>query len=175
MTDIHLPENTLLILCGPAGSGKSSFAKRHFSHTQVISSDECRALISDDVSNQNVSGHAFDLMHFIIEKRLLLGRFTVADATHLESDSRNILRKICRRYGFLATVIVFNISLDVCLDRNGLRTRKVPEEAVRRQHEMLINTLDEIKSEDYYRIYILNESNQDTSRIEISPRIDRKP
>jgi protein phosphatase len=74
LKEIILPRNTLVLLCGPAGCGKSTFAARHFLPTQIVSSDECRALVSDDPVNQAVSGHAFDLMHFIVDYRLVVGR-----------------------------------------------------------------------------------------------------
>src|SRR5579862_7509868 len=101
MTDrIAIPRNTLAVLIGPAGSGKSFFAAKHFLPTQIVSSDECRALISDDPSNQLVSDHAFDLMRFIIEKRLRLGRLTVADATNLTFETRRPFLKVALQFGF---------------------------------------------------------------------------
>src|SRR5712691_10360740 len=76
---IDLPRRTLLVLCGPAGSGKSTFAARRFKATMIVSSDRCREMICDDVSNQQVNRDTFDLFYYIIRKRMYLGRFTVAD------------------------------------------------------------------------------------------------
>jgi protein phosphatase len=45
---IDLPEPSLVVLVGASGSGKSSFAARHFAPTEVISSDFCRGLVADD-------------------------------------------------------------------------------------------------------------------------------
>ena len=58
---IVLPRQALIVLAGPAACGKSTFAARHFTATQVVSSDHMRALIADDESDQSVSGLAFDL------------------------------------------------------------------------------------------------------------------
>src|SRR5215813_8015314 len=98
LNPILLPENTLLTLCGIAGCGKSTFAERQFLPTQIVSSDECRALICDDEANQLVTSHAFELWRFIIRKRLLLGRFTVADATNLEWGDRRWLARTAHSY-----------------------------------------------------------------------------
>src|SRR5712692_8636473 len=65
---IKLPRRTLLVLCGPAASGKSTFAEQRFRETMIVSSDHCRALICDDVTNQQVNRDAFDLFYYIIRK-----------------------------------------------------------------------------------------------------------
>ncbi len=169
MEKISLPRNTLVVLCGPAGCGKSTFAARSFTHTQIVSSDECRARISDDSSNQNVSGHAFDLMHFIIEKRLYLARTTVADATHLDRPARRWLVKAADWFDFKAAAIIFDIPLEVCLARNAARERVVPEDALLRQYEMLQETLRTIRQERFNYVFVLNEEEQNRVTIEQGP------
>jgi len=171
---IFIPQNTLVALCGPAGCGKSTFAARHFFATQTVSSDQCRALVSDDPANQAISDHAFDLMHFIIEKRLTLGRLTVADATNLDRRDRSALIKIACWFGFNAAAIVFKIPLEICLARNAARPRKVPEDALRRQYEMLEATLITIDREGFDYVYALDERNQEIVMIETGPAKARK-
>jgi protein phosphatase len=170
---IIIPRNTLVVLCGPAGCGKSTFAARHFLPTQIVSSDNCRALVSDDPTNQAVSGHAFELMYFIIEKRLYLGRLTVADATNLKREDRKPLIRIARRYRFNSAAIVFNLPLDVCLARNKARARVVPEEALRAQYELLVRTLQTINREGFDYVYVLDESAQSNASVKIGRAINR--
>ena len=57
---LTLPELSLVVLIGPSGSGKSTFARRHFKPTEVLSSDFCRGLVSDDENSQAATGDAFD-------------------------------------------------------------------------------------------------------------------
>jgi protein phosphatase len=71
---ISLPELSLVALVGMSGSGKSSFAARHFLPSEVISSDFCRGLVSDDENDQTATSAAFDVLHFIAAKRLEAGR-----------------------------------------------------------------------------------------------------
>lgn len=154
-------------MCGPAGCGKSTFAAKWFLRTQIVSSDECRALVSDDAENQGVSPEAFDLMYFIIRKRLLLRRLTVADATNLKTEDRGRLIAIARRFRFNSAIIIFNISLETCLERNASRDRVVPEDAVIAQYQLLEKTLGSIESEGFDYIFVFNESDQSHSRVVI--------
>ena len=133
-------------------------------------------MVSDDPTNQRISGHAFDLMYFIIEKRLTLARLTVTDATNLERRDRKSLIKIARWYKFNAAAIVFDIPLEVCLARNAKRERRVPEDALRRQYEMLEATLASIDREGFDYVYVIGERAQDEVKIVIDPpRAPRRP
>jgi predicted kinase len=172
---IIIPRNTLVVLCGPAGCGKSTFAAKHFLPTQVVSSDNCRALVSDDPTDQRVSGHAFDLMHFIIEKRLYLGRLTVADATSLRREDRGAMTRVARWYSFNRAAIVFNVPLELCLARNSTRDRVVPEEALRAQYDLLTRTLRTIDSEGYNYVYVLDETAQSEVAVSVGPAVNRRP
>ena len=162
------------MLCGPAGCGKSTFAANNFLPTQIVSSDHCREIISDDPTNQSVSGPAFDLMHFIIEKRLSLGRLTVADATHLKREDRKPVIKIARRFGFNTAAIVFNIPLELCIARNRARARVVPEDALRAQYDLLINTLRTIRREGFDYVSVLDEISQSQATIKIARTVNRR-
>jgi protein phosphatase len=172
---IIIPRNTLVVLCGPAGCGKSTFAAKHFLPTQVVSSDHCRALVSDDPTDQRVSGHAFDLMHFTIEKRLYLGRLTVADATNLKREDRRALTKIARWHRFNRAAIIFDIPLEVCLARNRARHRVVPEGALRAQHDLLMKTLQAVDREGFNYVYALDESAQSNVSVRVGRFVNRPP
>jgi protein phosphatase len=86
--DITIPELALVVLIGAAGSGKSTFAQRRFPPTAIVSSDRCRAMISDDENDQSASAEAFALAHAIVGKRLSFGKLTVLDATNVHPDAR---------------------------------------------------------------------------------------
>src|SRR5579859_7039354 len=103
---ITVPRRTLLVLCGPAGSGKSTFAALRFVPTSIVSSDQCRAMICDDENNQQINRDTFDLFYYIIQKRLYLGRFTVADSTALHSDARRRLRAQSRHFSYYGCLLI---------------------------------------------------------------------
>lgn len=87
MTDttrkLPVTDLSLVVLIGASGSGKSTFARRHFKPTEVVSSDFCRGLVSDDENDQSASRDAFDVLHYIAGKRLEAGRLTVVDSSSL--------------------------------------------------------------------------------------------
>lgn len=88
MKELQIPALSLVVLVGASGSGKSTFARRHFKPTEIVSSDTCRGIVSDDENDQNASGPAFELLHFIVRQRLKAGLLTVVDATNVQADSR---------------------------------------------------------------------------------------
>lgn len=83
-----IPELSFVVLIGVSGSGKSTFARMHFKPTEVLSSDYCRGLVSDDENSQAATPDAFEVLHFIARKRLAAGKLTVVDATNVQAESR---------------------------------------------------------------------------------------
>ena len=158
---ITIPRRTLLVLCGPAGSGKSTFAAQRFSATTIVSSDHCRAMICDDENNQKVNRDTFELFHLIIQKRLSLGRFTVADSTALQQDARHKLRELSRHYGYLGCLLIFNIPPEVCLEHNKSRNRLVDEHVIPYHAGLLQRTILETPYEGWEQIHILDEQDID--------------
>lgn len=95
---IHIPELSLVVLMGASGSGKSTFARTHFKPTEIVSSDVCRGMVSDDENNQAASADAFELARFIVSKRLQNGLLTVVDATNVQEEARKDWVKMARLY-----------------------------------------------------------------------------
>lgn len=120
-TDIEVPDFSLIILIGATGSGKSSFARKHFKPTEIVSSDYARGLVSDSENDQSVSADAFDLVRTIVEKRLKNRRLTVVDATNVRAPERKQWVEVARRWHALPVAIVLDVDVDTCHERNKLR------------------------------------------------------
>lgn len=160
-TVIRLPFRTLLVLCGPAGAGKSTFAAQRFNSTVMVSSDHCRELVCDDANNQSVNRDTFDLFYYIINKRLWNGRFTVADSTALHAEARYKLLDLARRHGYYAALLIFNVPESVTGERNQQRARSV-EASVHTYHARLLQqTLHDAPREGWARIVLLGEDTRD--------------
>ena len=115
---IKIPDLSLVVLIGPSGSGKSTFARKHFRPTEVLSSDACRAMVSDDENDQTITKDAFELLQFIAGKRLALGRLTVVDATNVQSEARKPYVELARQYHCLPVAIVLDLPEAICQERN---------------------------------------------------------
>jgi predicted kinase len=102
---ITIPELSLVVLIGPSGCGKSSFGRQHFLPTEVVSSDACRGLVSDNENDQSATNDAFDLLHAIVRKRLGRGKLTVIDATNVQPEARKSLVELAREYHFLPVAV----------------------------------------------------------------------
>ena len=157
----------------PAAANQPGSA-RHFSPTQIVSSDDCRALVSDDAANQSATPQAFQLMNFVIEKRLELQRLTVTDATNLNREDRKPLLRIARRFNFHSALIVFTIPIEVCLTRNSKRDRVVPRQAIASQYSLLQATLRTVDSEGFDFTYVLDDEAQSAARVTIGRAISRR-
>jgi hypothetical protein len=97
--NLIIPDLSLVVLVGVSGAGKSTFARRHFKPTEILSSDYCRGLVSDDENSQAATRDAFDVLHFIARKRLAAGKLVVVDATNVQPDARKPLVQLARDLG----------------------------------------------------------------------------
>lgn len=154
---IEIPKLSLVTLIGTSGSGKSTFAKKHFSPTEIISSDFCRGLVSDDENSLDATSDAFDLADYIIEKRLKRGNLAVMDATNVQKASRKNLIQLAKKHHVLPVAIVINTPKHISAKRNEKRTdRKIPYRALHHQHNQLRRSFRELKKEGFKRVFILD-------------------
>jgi protein phosphatase len=164
---IYIPRFCLAVLVGSSGCGKSTFARMHFLKTEIVSSDFCRGLVCDDENDQFISGHAFDLLHYIVEKRLIIGRQTVIDATNVQQNARRELLKIASRNNCVAGAIVFNIPENICIERDKQRTdRHVGGNVIRNHTQLLKKSIGNLYNEGFKYVYILN-SQEEINNVEI--------
>src|SRR6478672_2062793 len=153
---ITLPKLSLVVLIGPSGSGKSTFARKHFLPTEVLSSDACRAMISDDENNQAVTSEAFKVLHYVAGQRLALGRLTVIDATNVQPESRKPLVELARQYHCLPVAIVLNLPEKVCHERNRSRDeRSFGPHVVRQQVSQLRRSMRGLGREGFRHVFVL--------------------
>src|ERR1700730_16745941 len=152
---IRIPPGALVLLIGPAGSGKSTFAARHFDVSAVISSDRLRGLLAGDEAEQRVTDAAFKRLDRWVDARLEAGALAVVDATNLDWMRRVELIGRARRHGRPAVAIAFDLPLDLCLARSAARQRRVRAAIIRRQHDELRRSLDRLDLEGFAAVYIL--------------------
>ncbi|WP_269856539.1 polynucleotide kinase-phosphatase [Streptomyces sp. RPT161] len=148
---------SLVVLVGATGSGKSTFARRHFKPTEVVSSDFCRGLVSDDENDQSASADAFDVLHHIVGKRLAAGRLTVVDATNVQSEDRAQLVRLAREHDVPPMAIVLDVPEQVCAERNATRPDRadMPRHVIARHQRELRRSLRSLEREGFRRVHVL--------------------
>lgn len=148
-TEVRLPSPSLVVLVGPAGSGKSTWAATWFGRGEVVSSDALRAVVGEGEHDQSASRDAFDVLDVIVERRLRRGLTTVVDTLGLDRRRRRAYRSAARAAGVPCVAVVFDTPVEVCLARNQARDRKVGGDVVASQAAAMAATLERLPGEGF--------------------------
>jgi protein phosphatase len=154
---LTIPELAVVALVGPSGSGKSSFARKHFRPTEVLSSDFCRGLVSDEENSQAATNDAFEVLYFIASKRLTTGKLVVIDATNVQVEARKPIITLARQFRCIPVAIVFDLPEKLCHERNRNRPdRDFGPHVIRQQSQQLRRSLRNLQREGFRRVHILH-------------------
>lgn len=157
ISTFRLLDPSLVLLVGASGSGKSTFAAKHFKPYEVVSSDRCREMITDDAADQSVTPAAFNLVRYLAHCRIQAGRSAVVDATNVQVPARARMIRMAARRHVPISAIVFTVPLQTCLERNARRSeRTVPEEAIATQVQALNDSIPAIRVEGYAQLLVLD-------------------
>lgn len=169
--NLIIPDLSLVVLVGVSGAGKSTFARRHFKPTEILSSDYCRGLVSDDENSQAATRDAFDVLHFIARKRLAAGKLVVVDATNVQPDARKPLVQLAREFHCLPVAIVLDLPERIAEDRNKVRPdRDFGAHVVRQQAQQLKRSLRGLQREGFRTVHVLKTPEEiDAAVIERQP------
>ncbi len=168
MAKISIPDYALVVLIGSTGSGKSSFARKHFLETEIVSSDHCRALVSDDETDLAATGDAFDLLNYTASIRLKRRLMTVIDATSVKREDRAKLVQLARKYHALPVALVLDIDTKICHERNQQRPNRDFGEHVPRNHaKALRRGLRGLRKEGFRQVQIMK-SPEEVDALDIS-------
>ncbi|WP_434417859.1 polynucleotide kinase-phosphatase [Nannocystis pusilla] len=167
MTALVIPELAVVAMIGASGSGKTTFARKHFKPTEVLSSDFCRGLVSDDENDQQATGDAFELLFTIARKRLDRRLLTVIDATNVKTEARKSVLALAREKHAMPVAIVLDVPTKVCLERSQQRSdRSLGAPLIRQQCSLLRQSLRELKREGFRYVYVLRGEEIEAATIE---------
>jgi protein phosphatase len=158
---IDVPSLCVVALVGASGSGKSTFAKKIFKPTEVLSSDFFRALVSDDESDQSATAAAFDCLFHVAGKRLDAGKLTVIDATNVQKTAREKIVQLARAQNCHAVAIVLDLPEEICQARNSLRAeRNYPPRVVKNHVRELKHSLKYLQREGFRYVHVLRSAEE---------------
>ena len=153
---LGIPDFSLVVLVGPTGSGKSTFARKHFLETEIVSSDTCRALVSDDETSLEATSDAFDLLYYTAGVRLKRRKLTVIDATSVQKPDRAKLVALARRYHALPVALVLDMDPKLCHERNQNRENRDFGPHVARNHsKQLRRGIRGLQKEGFRKVHVM--------------------
>jgi alkanesulfonate monooxygenase SsuD/methylene tetrahydromethanopterin reductase-like flavin-dependent oxidoreductase (luciferase family)/predicted kinase len=130
-----LPRPALIVLVGPSGAGKTSWARERYAAGEVVSSDALRAVVGTGEGDLDASRDAFAILDAVVAARVRRGLTTVIDTLGLDADRRAAAVMIARAAGMPVVAVRFITGLPVCRARNRLRDRPVPAPALKSQFQ----------------------------------------
>lgn len=144
-----LPRPAVVVLVGPAGSGKSTWAAAHFASSEILSSDALRAVLGSDELDLAAADDAFDLIERILLVRCRRGLGPVLDTTGLHQGRRQRYLQIAHDAGVAAVAVVLHTPPRLARQRNAGRERAVPVSAQQQQYRRFRQALGEIAVESW--------------------------
>jgi protein phosphatase len=175
VSTLVLPDPSLVVLVGAAGSGKTTLAARLFAPDEILSSDALRATVSGDAADQRASAVAFRILHRTLERRLARGELTVVDATNTKPEHRRPLTARARASGTPIVAIVLDMPATTVLAQNTTRTaRTVDPTIVERHLNAVRQTIDagQLTAEGFDHVVLLR-STTDIANLRIERRDGR--
>ena len=125
---------TLIILCGPPGAGKTTYAHKYLKehpHTVNLSSDNIRKELHGDESIQDNPGVVFAIMQNRAVDCLNWGSDVIYDSTAMTRKDRAGIIAACPKFTKIECHVIW-APIEVCIERDATRKRTVGKEVIDR-------------------------------------------
>ncbi len=154
---ITIPESSLVLLIGPHGAGKSTFAARHFANIDILTANHCRTLLGNPPPSDARDAEVEAMHRTAVASRLRLMQLTVVDDTHTYPEERAPWLDLARRYHLLAVAIVIDLPERECKRRNSARSdREVSNRVIHGQKVRIGRALRTLRAEGFHAVHHLS-------------------
>jgi F420-dependent oxidoreductase-like protein len=122
-----------VVLVGPSGTGKSTWARKHFDASQIVSSDELRALVGEGENDLRASADAFAVLDDVVARRLKRRLTTVVDSLGTDEARRARWADLADSHDIPTVAVLFDVPERQSRAWNKARERAVPAAALSAQ------------------------------------------
>jgi alkanesulfonate monooxygenase SsuD/methylene tetrahydromethanopterin reductase-like flavin-dependent oxidoreductase (luciferase family)/predicted kinase len=159
-----IPDPALVVLIGPSGAGKSTWAAARYRSSEIVSSDQLRAVAGRGEHDLDASADAFALLDQIVTARARRGLTVVIDTLGLDQARRLGYLALARRHGLPAVVVVFGASAALCRDRNRSRDVPVPAAVLTAQFRRMPEARGQLAAEGWDLVLAAGDSERGAGR-----------
>lgn len=170
-----LPDPALVVLVGPAGSGKSHWAAARYRAAEVVSSDALRGVVGSGTADLDATDDAFAVLDLVVRARLSRRLTTVVDTLGLDDDRRRGYLALAREHRVPAVVVLVSTPEALCRRRNGQRDRPVPAPALARQVRRTREVADSVRAEGWDVVHAVDGSDAAPAPVPGTPTEQARP
>ena len=123
---------TLILLVGPPGSGKTTYAEKYLSehsNTVYLSSDKIRKELWGDENTQGDNNEVFYRMQTRAINSLNFGSDVLYDCTNITRKDRSYIISLCPKFVKIEAHIIW-APIETCIERDADRKRTVGKEII---------------------------------------------
>jgi alkanesulfonate monooxygenase SsuD/methylene tetrahydromethanopterin reductase-like flavin-dependent oxidoreductase (luciferase family)/predicted kinase len=160
----EVPDPALIVLIGPSGSGKSSWAEQRYRQEEIVSSDRLRALVGSGEHDLDASETAFDILDRIVAARVGRHLTAVVDTIGFDTARRHRHRQVASEAGMPAVAVLFETPENLCRTRNRMRQRPVPAAVLTGQFRRLREVRAELEKEGWDLIVRISDDGRAPAR-----------
>lgn len=133
---MNMAQNTLIMMCGLPGSGKSYYAAQLAKETgfPVFSSDEIRKELTGSADNRERDEEVFGLLRTRVKASLGKGAGAIYDAGNSNAKRRAAFVKELTHCSCRKVCCFVHTPYSICLVNNENRPHHVPEEVIRSRY-----------------------------------------
>ncbi len=138
---MRLPDPCLVVLVGPAGSGKTTWARRWFAPTAIVGTDDLRAVVGHGPHDMRATPDALAVAELVTDRRLRRGLTTVIDSTGLDRRVVARFQRLAEGAGVPSHAVVMTTDERTCRARNRQRPEAVAASVLSAQLRSMATTV----------------------------------